>query len=96
MARRLEAAVKSFLLGILLCAAAPQCASADPAVPLQTETSGQLHSTVTDMPDINDMAYADPAMWHTLPRTAPISEDSISHAPTFKDLKFLNSLRPWL
>jgi hypothetical protein len=91
--------VKSFLLPltlILLCAAAPQSASADSAVPLQTEMSGQLGATGTDMPDIIDMSYADPAMWHRLPRTAPVYDESLSHTPAFEDLKFVNSLRPWL
>ena len=96
---RLEAAVKSFLLtitGTLLCAAAPQSVSADSAVPLQTERNGQLRATRTSMPDIIDMSYADPAMWHRLPRTAPVYDESLSHAPAFEDLKFVNSLRPWL
>jgi hypothetical protein len=91
--------VKRFLLpltGILLCAAAPQNASADSAVSLQTEMGGQLHAAVTDMPEIVDMSYADPAMWHRLPRTAPVYEESLSHAADVEELKFLNSLRPWL
>ena len=87
---RLEAAVKSFLLtitGTLLCAAAPQSVSADSAVPLQTERNGQLRATRTNMPDIIDMSYADPAMWHRLPRTAPVYDEFLSHAPAFEDFE---------
>jgi hypothetical protein len=58
--------------------------------------SEQMGATVTAMPDIIDMSYADPAMWHRLPRTAPVYDESLSHNPAFEDLKFVNSLRPWL
>jgi hypothetical protein len=91
--------VKSFLLplaGTLLCAVALQSASADPAVSLQTEMGGRLRATVTDMPESIDMTYADPATWHRLPGSAPIYDESLSHAPAFEISKFLNSLQPWL
>jgi hypothetical protein len=58
--------------------------------------SEQIVATVTAMPDIIDMSYADPAMWHRLPRTAPVYDESLSHNPAFEDLKFVNSLRPGL
>jgi hypothetical protein len=48
------------LAGILLFAATLKSASADPLLPLQTEQGQELHSVVTDMPDIIDMSHADP------------------------------------
>jgi hypothetical protein len=58
------------LMGIVVCALALNCAAADPTAPLPTEPGQELHSAVTDMPDIIDMSHADPTTWHSVPPTA--------------------------
>ena len=59
------------LMGSILCAALPQSAAADPAVPLQTKPGEEVHAAVSDMPDIIDMSHADPRTWHSLPAALP-------------------------
>jgi hypothetical protein len=60
------------LSGVMLCAATLHSAVADPAVLLQTKTGEELHSAITDMPDIIDMSHADPKSWHSLPPSAQV------------------------
>ena len=60
------------LPGVMLCAATLHSAAADPAVLLETKTGEELHSAVTDMPDIIDMSHADPKTWHSLPPAAQV------------------------
>ncbi len=66
------------LPGVMLCAATLHSAAADPAVPLQTKTGEELHSAVTDMPDIIDMSHADPKTWHSLPPAAQVYDQVLA------------------
>jgi hypothetical protein len=80
------------LPGLVLCAATLHSAAADPAVPLQTKTGEELHSAVTDMPDIIDMSHADPKSWHSLPpggisQSASTARRKIQH-PSFREPQY--------
>jgi hypothetical protein len=66
------------LPGVMLCAATLHTAAADRAVPLQTKTGEELHSAVTDMPDIIDMSHADPKSWHSLPPAAQVYDQVLA------------------
>jgi hypothetical protein len=70
------------LMGSILCAATPQSAAADPAVPFQTKPGEEVHAALTDMPVIIDMSHADPKTWRALPSVAQV----YGHPPT--DLAF--------
>ena len=71
------------LPGVMLCAATLHSAAADPAVPLQTKTGEELHSAVTDMPDIIDMSHADPKTWHSLPPAAQVYDQVLAQEGQF-------------
>ena len=58
------------LVGVVLCTLALNSAAADPAAPLPMKAGKELHSAVTDMPDIIDMSHADPKTWDRLPPAA--------------------------
>ena len=66
------------LPGVMLCAATLHSAAADPAVPLQTKTGEELHSAVTDTPEIIDMSHADPKTWHSLPPAAQVYDQVLA------------------
>jgi hypothetical protein len=71
------------LPGVMLCAATLHSAAADPAVPLQTKTGEELHSAVTDMPDIIDMSHADPKTWHSLPPVTQVYDQALAQEVEF-------------
>ena len=71
------------LPGVMLCAATLHSAAADPAVPLQTKTGEELHSAVTDMPDIIDMSHADPKTWYSLPPAAQVHDEVLAQEVQF-------------
>ncbi len=79
------------LMSGLLCAATLQSATADPAVPLLIETSEEVNSVVTDVPEIIDMSRADPKTWHKLPSTAYIHDQSPADVGS-QELEFSDSL----
>ncbi len=66
------------LPGVMLCAATLHSAVADPTVLPQTKTGEELHSAVTDMPDIIDMSHADPKSWHSLPPAAQVYDQVLA------------------
>jgi hypothetical protein len=66
------------LPGVMLCVATLHSAAADSAVPLQTKTGEELHSAITDMPDIIDMSHADPKNWHNLPPAAQVYDQVLA------------------
>ena len=71
------------LTGAMLYAATLHSTAADPAVPLQTKTGEELHSAVTDMPDIIDMSHADPKSWHSLPPAAQVYDEVLAQEVQF-------------
>jgi hypothetical protein len=71
------------LPGVMLCAAQLHSAAADPAVPLQTKTGEELHSAVTDMPEIIDMSHADPKSWHSLAPAAQVYDHGLAQGLEF-------------
>jgi hypothetical protein len=48
-------------------------AGADPT-PLSINQGEELHSAVTDVTEVDDMSYADPKTWHSLPPAAQLGD----------------------